>query len=56
MESVLKICQRQRSPLGKEDRQGLLELLRRAAEPSDSLLHGLHPKLKAQCEPWTLSR
>lgn len=56
VESVLKICQRQRAPLGKEDRQGLSELLRQAGEPSDGLLHGLQPKLKAACGPWSSSR
>jgi hypothetical protein len=56
VESVLKICQRQRVPLGKEDRQGLSELLQKAGEPSDGLLHGLLPKLKAVCGPWSSSR
>ena len=53
VEAILKICQRQKTPLSKEDRQGLTELLRQAGDASDSLLHGLLPKLKAACGPWS---
>lgn len=52
-EAVLKICQRQTTALAKDDRQGLADLLRLAAEPGDSLLHNLLPKLKATCGPWS---
>ncbi len=52
-EAVLKICQRQTTALAKDDRQGLADLLRLAAEPRDSLLHSLLPKLKASCGPWS---
>ena len=53
VEAVLKICQRQTTALAKDDRQGLADLLRLAAEPRDSLLHSLLPKLKAACGPWS---
>lgn len=52
-ESVLRICQRQRSSLPTADQKGLAELLRMASEPSDGLLHGLLPKLEAACRPWS---
>ncbi len=53
VEAVLKICQRQTTAPAKDDRQGLADLLRLAAEPRDSLLHSLLPKLKAACGPWS---
>ncbi len=53
VEAVLKICQRQTTALAKDDRQGLADLLRLAAEPRDSLLQSLLPKLKAACGPWS---
>ena len=50
-DSLLRICQRQKTPLGKNDRQSLGELLKRAGDPSDALLHGLQNKLQRACGP-----
>ena len=41
----------EKTPLGKNDRQSLGELLKRAGDPSDALLHGLQNKLQRACGP-----
>lgn len=56
VDSLIRICQRQKSPLEKDDRKGLAELLQKASEPSDALLHGLRTKLQNACGPWSAAR
>ncbi len=53
-DAVLRICQRQRAPLPKDDQNGLSELLRMSSEPSDGLLYGMRTKLQAACGPWSV--
>jgi hypothetical protein len=53
-DAVLRVCQRQRSPLSRDDQKGLSELLRMASEPQDGLLYGMRTKLQAACGPWSV--